>query len=147
MVYFTYHLIQGPPPNGLGGIVVQHDFKEPENQENLEPNGELEMAKQAAKAITKTEILNTLAEGSGLSRKEVTSVLDGLEALIGDQVGKKGPGVFNLPGLFKITVTNKPATKARKGINPFTKEEVMFKAKPARNVVKVRPLKKLKDMV
>lgn len=105
------------------------------------------MAKKAGKAMTKTEILNNLAEGSGLSRKEVTSVLESMEALIGSQIGKKGPGVFNLPGLFKITVTNKPATKARKGINPFTGEETMFKAKPARNVVKVRPLKKLKDMV
>ena len=105
------------------------------------------MAKKAAKAMTKTEMLNGLAERSGLGRKEVGSVLESLEGLIAEQIGKKGPGVFNLPGLFKITVTHKPATKARKGINPFTGEETMFKAKPARNQVKVRPLKKLKDMV
>ena len=55
--------------------------------------------------------------------------------------------MFNVPGLMKIKVVRKPATKARKGINPFTGEETMFKAKPARNVVKVTPLKALKDMV
>jgi nucleoid DNA-binding protein len=131
--------------DSLAGHTVRRDNLE--TLKSLEPHGELAMAKKAAKAMTKTEILNTLAEGSGLSRKEVSAVLDGMETLIADQVGKKGPGVFNLPGLFKITVTHKPATKARKGINPFTKEETMFKAKPARNVVKVRPLKKLKDMV
>jgi hypothetical protein len=62
-------------------------------------------------------------------------------------VGKKGPGIFALPGLMKITVIQKPAVKAHKGINPFTKQEQMFKAKPARKVVKVRALKALKDMV
>ena len=61
-------------------------------------------------------------------------------------MGKKGPGIFSLPGLMKITVVKKPATKARMGINPFTKEEQMFKAKPASRVVKIRPLKALKDM-
>ena len=61
-------------------------------------------------------------------------------------VGKKGPGIFAVPGLMKIVVITKPAQKARKGINPFTKEETMFKAKPARKVIKVRPLKALKDM-
>jgi len=102
---------------------------------------------KTAKAMTKTEILNALADGTGLARKEVGSVLDALANLIGENIGKKGPGVFNVPGLMKITVQNKPATKARKGINPFTGEETVFKAKPARNVVKVRPLKGLKEMV
>ena len=75
------------------------------------------------------------------------SVFDALSGLIEQNVGKKGPGVFAVPGLMKITVIQKPATKARKGINPFTKQEQMFKAKPARKVIKVRPLKALKDMV
>ena len=101
----------------------------------------------AKKPPTKTEILNSLAESSGLSKKEVGGVLDDLAALIGKNLGKKGPGVLILPGLLKLTVVRKPATKARKGINPFTKEETMFKAKPARNIVKARPLKALKDMV
>ena len=106
------------------------------------------MAKTAAeKPMSKTEILTALAEATGLAKKQVAGVFDELSNLIGNNLGKKGPGVFNIPGLMKITVQRKPATKARKGINPFTKEETMFKAKPARNVVKVRPLKALKDMV
>ena len=100
-----------------------------------------------AKAMTKTEVLNALAEGTGLSKKEVDGVLTELGTLIGKNLGKKGPGVFNVPGLLKVKVIRKPATKARNGINPFTKEETVFKAKPARNVVKVQPLKALKDMV
>ena len=74
-------------------------------------------------------------------------VIDGMSDLIGRHLDKKGAGEFVLPGLFKIATIRKPATKARKGINPFTKEEVVFKAKPARTVIKVRPLKKLKEMV
>lgn len=106
------------------------------------------MAKAApSKPMTKTEILNALAESTGLSKKEVASVFDGLAELIGKSLGKRGPGVFNLPGLMKVTVQRKPATKEREGINPFTKEPTTFKAKPARNIVKVRPLKGLKDMV
>ena len=97
------------------------------------------------KPSTKSEILMNIAESTALSRKQVSSVFDALSEQIKNAVGKKGPGVFAVPGLMKITVIQKPATKARKGINPFTKEEVMFKAKPARKVIKVRPLKALKD--
>lgn len=99
----------------------------------------------AAKAPSKSEILASIAECTELSRKQVASVFEALSGLIEKNVGKKGPGIFVVPGLLKITVIQKPATKARKGINPFTKEEVMFKAKPARKVIKVRPLKALKD--
>jgi nucleoid DNA-binding protein len=108
------------------------------------------MAKKKAaakKPMTKSEILTSLSESSGLSKKEIAGVLEDLGALIGKNLTKNGPGVFNIPGLMKVKVVRKPATKARKGINPFTKEETMFKAKPARNVVKVLPLKGLKDMV
>ena len=105
-------------------------------------------AKSAAqKPMTKTEILNALAEGTGLSKKEIASVLDELGNLIGDNLGKKGPGVFNVPGLMKVKVVRKPATPEREGINPFTKEPTIFKAKEARNVVKILPLKGLKDKV
>jgi len=100
-----------------------------------------------SKPMTKTEVLNALAEGTDLSKKQVASVMDELASLIAKNIGKKGPGVFNLPGLMKIVVQHKPAVAARPGINPFTGEETVFKAKPARNVVKVRPLKALKDMV
>jgi len=96
---------------------------------------------------TKSEILGVLAETTGLSKKDVSSVFASMSDLIGKDVGKKGCGLFTVPGLLKIRRINKPATKARKGINPFTGEETTFKAKPARNVVKIRPLKALKDMV
>jgi len=100
----------------------------------------------AAKAATKSEILQGIAAATDLSRKQVAAVFTALSEQIGKSVGKKGPGVFVVPGLMKIMVVAKPATKAREGINPFTKEKTMFKAKPARKVIKVRPLKALKDM-
>ena len=99
-----------------------------------------------AKPATKSEILCNIAEATRLSRKQVASVFDALSGQIKAAVGKKGPGVFALPGLLKIMVILKPATPKRKGINPFTKQEQIFKAKPARKVIKVRPLKALKDM-
>jgi nucleoid DNA-binding protein len=104
------------------------------------------MATATPKAPSKSEILVRIAEATELSRKQVSSVLDALSSEIQASLGKKGPGVFVVPGLMKLTVITKPAVKARKGINPFTKMEQMFKAKPARKVVKVRPLKSLKDM-
>lgn len=105
-------------------------------------------AKSAVKKPpTKSEILAHLSEETELSRKEVGAVLDSLSGLIEQNLKPRGPGTFNLPGMFKIKVNKKPATKARKGINPFTGEETMFKAKPARKVVKIMPLKALKDMV
>ena len=103
------------------------------------------MAKSPRPA-TKSEILSCIAESAELSRKQVAAVFDGLACLVKNAVGKKGPGVFAVPGLMKIVVIQKPATKAHKGINPFTKQEQMFKAKPARRVIKVRPLKALKEM-
>ena len=98
------------------------------------------------KPLTKSQILGELADATELSKKDVDGVMGALADLIGKNL-KRGPGVFNVPGLMKIKVVRKPATKARKGINPFTGEETMFKAKPARNTVKVLPLKRLKDMV
>jgi len=100
----------------------------------------------SAKPATKSEILSNIAEATQLSRKQVASVFDGLSDQIKAAVGKKGPGVFALPGLMKIVVIHKAATPERKGINPFTKQEQVFAAKPARKVIKVRPLKALKDM-
>ena len=102
-----------------------------------------------AKPLTKTEILTALSESTGLSEKGVAGVRTELGTLIGKSLAKKGPGVSNLPGLLKVAVIRKPATKAKKGVpNPFKHGELMdVAAKPARNVVKVRPLKGLKDMV
>ena len=74
-------------------------------------------------------------------------MFDALGALLATDLSKRGPGVMQVPGLMKVVVKRMPAKKARKGINPFTKEPTIFKAKPARNVVKVRPLVGLKKMV
>lgn len=108
------------------------------------------MAKKAplvTARFSKTQILDEVATATGLTRKQVGSVLDSLTDVIESHINKKAVGEFVLPGLLKISTIKKPAVKARKGISPFTKEEVTFKAKPASTVVKVRALKKLKDMV
>jgi len=106
------------------------------------------MAKAAGKKPpTKTEIYASIAESTELSKKDVAAVFDALNDEIAKALSKRGPETFTLPGLCKIVVQNKPAVPAREGVNPFTGEKAMFKAKPARKVVKIRPLKKLKDMV
>jgi nucleoid DNA-binding protein len=101
----------------------------------------------AKKPMKKTEIMLTLSEATGLSKQQVAGLFDELGKLIAKNLGKDGPGVFAIPGMLQIKAVHKPATPERKGINPFTKEETVFKAKPARNVVKVLPLKGLKSMV
>ena len=103
--------------------------------------------KTNARARTKSQVFGELADDADLTRKQVAGLFDGLAGMIKKDIGKRGPGTFTVPGLMKIKVVRKPATKARKGINPFTGVEMMFKAKPARNVVKVQALKGLKDMV
>lgn len=96
--------------------------------------------------FTKTQILNEIAAQTGLTKKDVGAVIDELGIVIERHIKKRSVGEFTLPGLLKISTVKKPAVKARKGINPFTGEETTFKAKPASTAVKVRPLKKLKDM-
>jgi nucleoid DNA-binding protein len=96
--------------------------------------------------FTKSQLMSAIAEETGLSKKDVTAVFGALNTAIHRHLKPRSAGTFTLPGLAKITVQKKPATKARKGINPFTGEETVFKAKPARRVIKVRPLKGLKDM-
>lgn len=102
--------------------------------------------KNGKKPTSKSEVLTHIATKTSLKKKEVGAVFEELANLIKRDL-KSGPGIFNFAGLMKIKVIRKPAVPARMGINPFTKEQVMFKAKPARNVVKVQPLKSLKDMV
>ncbi len=84
---------------------------------------------------------------SGLNKKQVSSVFDALAEMISKELGKKGPGLFVVPGLLKLKVVHKPATKVRQGFNPITKEPMTIKAKPARKVVKALPLKALKEIV
>ena len=103
--------------------------------------------KAISEKLTKTQIVGALADSTGLTKKQVSSVMDAMNNLIEGSIKKRGAGEFTIPGMMKITTVRKPAVKARKGINPFTGEETMFKAKPARNVVKIRLLKNLKDMV
>jgi nucleoid DNA-binding protein len=106
-----------------------------------------EKGSSASRAATKSEIFATLSEKTGLSKKEVASVFDAMSDLVGRELGKKGPGLFVVPGLLKLKVVRRPATKAKQGINPFTKAPMTIKAKPARNVVKAVPLKALKELV
>jgi len=104
-------------------------------------------AASSKKPPTKSEILTSIADKTDLSRQEVQSVLTALEELIEKNLRTK-VGMFSVPGLMKIKVVKKPATKERKGPNPFNRDEIItFKAKPARKVVKVLALKGLKDMV
>ena len=104
---------------------------------------------KAPKSRTKSEILQTLADKTGLNRKQVAAVFEELANIINADLGKKGPGVFTLHGLLKLKVIRKPAVKGGKEVpNPFKPGETMItKNKPARNVVKALPLKNLKDMV
>lgn len=95
--------------------------------------------------LTKSQIVASVADSTGLTKKQVTSVMDEVDTLIERSIKKRGVGEFTLPGMLKITTVKKPARKARKGINPFTGEQTTFKAKPASIAVKVRPLKKLKE--
>ena len=99
------------------------------------------------KPMTKTEMIAVLAELTGLTKKQVVSLFDELAKLIKKELGEEGAGIFNISNLLKIKVVRKPATPERKGINPFTKEETVFKAKPAKNVVKLVPLRGLKELV
>ncbi len=99
----------------------------------------------AEKRMTKSEFLVAIAEKSALSKKQAGTVMDAISAIITEQL--KASGEVTLPGLLKLTVSTKPATDARPGINPFTKEPTTIAAKPARKVVKARPVKALKDAV
>jgi nucleoid DNA-binding protein len=104
-------------------------------------------AANAKKALTKTEVINTLAERTSLTKQQISQVLDELGNLISTSLGPDGPGQFTLPGLLKIISKIKPATPERMGIDPFTKQERLFAAKPESRSVKVTALKGLKDMV
>ncbi|MFZ5654760.1 MAG: HU family DNA-binding protein [Pseudomonadota bacterium] len=96
--------------------------------------------------FTKTQILTELSLNTGLSKRQVAGVLDELGGVIERHIKKRAVGEFTLPGLFKIKTVEKPARKARKGINPFTGQETIFKARPRSTAVKIQPLKALKDM-
>ena len=96
--------------------------------------------------LTKGGIIKAITDITSLSKKDVVASLEALTTVIELHVKNRGPGKFVMPGLLKINVVKKPARPARKGVNPFTGEEVMFKAKPAHKVIKIKALKRLKEM-
>ncbi len=108
------------------------------------------MAKKSAddnkRPPTKSEIMDELADKTGLAKKDVQNVFDEFENLVKKHL-KRSPGVFAIPGLMKITKQRKPKQPQRQGRNPATGETITIPPKPAQNTVKVRPLKRLKEMV
>ena len=102
--------------------------------------------KKVAKPKSKTEIIQMLVTETGLEKKVVVGFLDSLYTLVKTEL-TKGPGVVQIPGLVKIKASHKPATPERKAISPLTKQEVTYKAKPARTVIKSSPVKTLKDAI
>jgi nucleoid DNA-binding protein len=99
------------------------------------------------KRMSKSQFVTALAEKSGLNKKQTASALSAIQAIVAQQLGQRGPGEVLIPGLLRLNVVNKPATLQHEGVNPFTKEPMTYKAKPARKVIKVRPLKALKDAI
>ena len=101
----------------------------------------------ASKRMSKGQFVTAVAEKSGLTKKETNAALEAITAVVTRELSKKGPGEVVFPGLLKLTVVNKPATREHAGVNPFTKEPMTYKAKAARKVVKIRALKALTDAV
>jgi nucleoid DNA-binding protein len=122
-----------PPRNATRGM--------PRTQQNQENH---QMAKKAGPP-TKSEILNQIAKDTGLSRKAVNSVFESLNGVMKKSL--RANSLFTLPGVAKFKVVKKPATKAREGVNPFTGEKMVFKAKPASKKIRAMALKNLKNMV
>jgi nucleoid DNA-binding protein len=104
-------------------------------------------ATKTKKALTKSAVFQEIATETGIPKKQVIQVFDALSGLIKREIGKKGPGVFTLPGLLKVYLRRRPATKARPGRNPATGEPITIAAKPARIMVKARVLKTLQELV
>merc|ERR1712039_467813 len=111
----------------------------------MAPMKAMKAMKGAAKGMTATAAYSAVAETTGLKVKDVKGVMEGIVAVAADQLKKNGS--FKLGGALNMKLKKKPATPARKGVNPFTKEPCVFKAKPASKTVKTFPMKKLKEMV
>ena len=99
------------------------------------------------KRMNKSQFVTILAEKSGLNKKQASSALDTISSMVAQQLSKQGPGEVLIPGLLKLSIVDKPATRQHEGVNPFTKEPMIYKAKAARKVIRVRPLKALKDAI
>ena len=101
----------------------------------------------AGKKLTKSQFIAEIAQKTGITKKQATEVLVAMHKVIAQQLGKKGPGEVTIPGLLKLNVVDKPAVPAHDGVNPFTKQPTVFKAKPASRAVKARAVKALKDSI
>jgi DNA-binding protein HU-beta len=101
----------------------------------------------AAKRLTKSQVVSELAEMTELDKKSINKVFDGLTEIIKKQLGSRGPGEFVIPGLLKLKAVKKPATKDRPGVNPFTKQPITIKGKPASKKIRASALKALKDLI
>ena len=110
----------------------------------MEKAVEAKKMKPVKTKLSKSQMFEALAEDSGVTKSDVKKVWGSLERLIEASICERGYGQFTLPGLMKVTTVRRPAIKARRGINPFTKEEIWFKAKPATTGVRIRALKKMK---
>ena len=95
--------------------------------------------------MTKTQLIDAIAEGTQLAKNDVKSVIEYMATVGYKELNESGE--FVIPGFVKMSVVNKPATEARMGVNPFTKEPTVFKAKPARKIIRARPVKSAKDAV
>ncbi len=104
-------------------------------------------ATPASKRRSRGDVVRQIAAGTGLKPRQVKEVFEGLQALMAADLSKRGCGEFNVLGLIKLRTVNKPATPARKGRNPFTGQEMMFKAKPASRKVRARALRNLNAMI
>jgi nucleoid DNA-binding protein len=97
--------------------------------------------------LSKSQFVEAMAKKTGLTKKQITLALEGLNAIVAQQLGKHGAGEVIIPGLLRLSVVDKPATAQHEGFNPFTKEAMTYKARPARKVIRVRSLKALKDAI
>ena len=131
-------------PARLAGSRDRSSSTDGRRRDSLHTYRRLQMAKKNA-APTKSEILAQISKDTGLAKKQVSDVFESLGGVVKKSL--KGSGLFTLPGLLKMKVVKKPATKAREGVNPFTGEKMMFKAKPASKKVRIAALKNLKEMV
>src|SRR5262252_7233869 len=101
----------------------------------------------SGKRMTKAQVIAEISEYAELDKKSVGRVFDGLTEIIKKQLGSRGPGEFMIPGLLKLKAVKKPATKNRPGVNPFTKQPIMIKGKPASKKIRASALKALKDLI
>jgi len=97
--------------------------------------------------LSKSQFVDAMAKKTGLTKKQIASALEALNAIVAQQLGKRGPGEVIIPGLLRLGVVEKPATAQHEGTNPFTKAPMTYKARPARKVIRARPLKALKDAI